>query len=511
MIQLKILKGPQKQGSEFELGTGKTFVLGRGSHCDIQLLAFGVSKQHCKLTALPGGKMEVEDLGSSNGTYVNGVQVQKHTVRPGDSISFSDFLFQIQWKPDLVASNSQAFAGIQQFSEEPRSNTPKSTMASSSGKSQNKKSNEGLHSLFSSWIDPIAEVFPVHKLLFCGFLGWTVLTVILSIFPFSKQANLRIQENSIQTAKLYARQLARVNQKAIIDQRVSDIIAVLDERPGLTRGVLKSYMLDAQRGRIMAPSTEAGNSLPNAFAAQAVQQNQEWWKFDPIENLAYVSAPVLVGTPEGNITAATALVVFDPSSDIFSFANILENALTSLIILLAFSLVAAFVYQRFVLHPIQQLARSLERAVISSATFEKPRVDWSDLKDIGEKVATLLSRLPENSSQNNEAPEDWNIRMAMEIGQPAAAFDSNLKILEWSDAMAQVSGVRREYAVGADIGVASRDTAFEASIRDLASRASASPWSPQNKSLDFQGRNYTMSMIYGSNNFLLLLRREETE
>lgn len=507
MIQLKILKGPQKIGEEFDLSTGASKILGRGTICDIQLLSYGVSKQHCKLTALPGGKLEVEDLGSSNGTFVNGIQVQKHIVRPGDSLGLSDFLFQIQWKPDVI-QGGQGFAPVA-----PISNTSSGLggIPQAAPQAQVKlapKKQGGLQETFASWIDPVAENFPVHKLMFVGFLVWTLLTVLLSIFPFSNRANVRIQENSVQIAQLYARQLARLNQKAVIDQRYSDIIGTLDERPGLTRGILKSYIFDSQRGRIMAPSSEAGNTLPNAYAVKANQQTEEWWAYDASENLAYVSAPILVGTVEGNLNAATAFVVFDPSSDVFSFASILENALTSLIILLAFSLVAAFVYQRFILVPVQQLAVSLERAIISGVPFEKPKIGWPDLQDVGEKMAAVISRLPQNGNQSNDAPEDWNVRVASEIGQAAAAFDSNLKILEWSDAIAQISGVRREYAVGADIGVASRDMAFEASVRDLASRAQNAPWSPQNQNLEFQGRNYVMSMIYGSNNFLLLLRKE---
>ncbi len=509
MIQLKVLKGPQKLGEEFDLTTGSSKVMGRGSLCDIQLLSYGVSKQHCKLTALPGGKLEVEDLGSSNGTFVNGVQVQRHIVRPGDSIGLSDFLFQIQWKPDLVPSPQSRFAGLPNL-EGASDIGSESSIPNNVGQIKLATKKKGsMQDLFASWIDPVAENFPVHKVIFFGFLLWTFLTVILSIFPFSKQANVRIQENSIEVAKLYARQLARLNQKAIIDQRYSDIIGTLDEKPGLTPGIRKSYILDSARGRIMAPSNEAGNSLPNAYAVKAAQQSAEWWDYNPSENLSYVSAPIIVGTIEGNVTAATALVVYDPSSDVFSFAAILESALTSLIILLAFSLVAVFVYQRFILVPIQQVSTSLERAVISGAPFEKPKIGWPDLLDMSEKISTLMSRLPQNASNSSEAPEDWNVRIATEIGQPSAAFDANLKILEWSDSMAQLSGVRREYAVGADVGVASRDMAFEANIRDLAERALGNPWSPQNKALEFQGRNYMMSMIYGSNNFLLLLRKED--
>lgn len=506
MIQLKVLKGPQKLGEEFDLKTGKSIVLGRGTHCDIQLLAFGVSKQHCKLTALPGGRLELEDLGSSNGTYVNGVQVHKHVVRPGDSVGLSDFVFSINWKPDLVpAIQNQAFTGIPQA----RGDDDGVVATAAAVKLASGKAKGGLEQTFASWIDPLAEVFPIHKLLFLGFALWTLMTVVLSIVPFSKEANVRIQQNSINIARLYARQLARLNQKAVIDQRFADLVAVLDERAGITPGIIKSYILDGDREKIMAPASEAGNILPSAEAKTASLQEREWWSYDPSRNLAYVSAPILVAGSEGkNIAAATAFVIFDPSGDIFSIANILENALTSLIILLGFTLVAAFVYSRFILHPIQQMSQSLERSVISGVPFEKPKVAWPELRDIAEKIGTIVSRLPQ-SGKSSEAPEDWNILMVQSIGLSAAAFDSSLKILAWNDEMAQITGVRQEYAVGSDIGVASRDMAFEQSVRSLADLAQQNPWSSQNKTLEFQGISFVMSMIYGTESYCLLIRKED--
>ncbi len=521
MIQLKILKGPQKVGEEYGLKLGTPLILGRATECDIQLLSFGISKQHCKLTALPGGKLEVEDLGSSNGTFINGIQVQKRIVKPGDSLGLSDFLFQIQWAVE-AGHNPGPFMGIPQlegapqvqnlndqhsFKQNPFGNS--AAINTTSSKLDSPRESGGLQATFASWIDPIAESFPIHKLIFLGFMVWTLLTVLLSVFPFSNSANERIRENSIQTAKLYARQLARVNQKAIIEQRISDIVSTLDERPGLTRGVLKSYVLDAQKGRIMAPTNEAGNTLPNNSAVIATQQDKEWHIFDQQEQLAYISAPVLVGTPEGNLTAATAFVIYDPTKDVFSVSNILESALTSLIFLLVFSLVAVFTYQRFVIIPVQRLGRALEKAVAQGTPFEGLRTGWSDLSEIGEKISTLVSRLPKGSSSQNEAAQDWSIRVASEIGLAAAAFDSSLKIIEWSDAMGQLTGVRREYAVGSDLGVASRDMAFEGSVRELCSLAQNAAWSPQNKTLDFQGMSYVMSMIYGSESYLLLIRKED--
>ncbi len=500
MIQLKIIKGPQKVGDEFEVSNGESLIIGRSETCRIKLLSSGISKQHCKITSLAGGRLEIEDLGSSNGSYVNGIQVQKQILRPGDTLSLNEYLFQVIWKPDSTLPT--------RFDPQSRSLNPSSSqqiIQANNSKKIRPANNNSIFKVFESWIDPLGESLPIHQSLFVGFLIWTFLTVCLSIFPFSKEANIKIRESSIETAKLYARQLARVNAKAIIEQRISDIIPSLDERPHTTNGIIKEFILDAPRQRIITPSAEAGNGLPDSYAVKATQQSSTWWAFDPSNNIAYVSSPILVGTPEGNAIAATAYIVFDPTESSFSFTKILENALTAILILLVFSLVAIFVYQRFVIVPIKALSHSIDKAT-SSSSFEKTNINWPEVQEIQDKISVLVSRIP--SENNTQTPEDWSVNISKDLSFAAAAFDNSLKILEWNSAMEEVSGVRREYAVGADIGVASRDNAFESNVRELASNAQNSPWSPQKHRLDFQGKSSTLTMIFGANHFLLLINKE---
>lgn len=501
MIQLKIIKGSQKTGEEFEIKNSESIIIGRGSTCRIKLLSSGISKQHCKVTSLSGGRIEIEDLGSANGTYVNGVQIKKQIVRPGDTLSVNEFLFQIIWKPD--ANLPAQFSSQSQSIRSPSSQTD--TVVEAKNIKVTEKNNS-LFSVFESWIDPIGESIPVHQALFIGFLIWTFLTVCLSVFPFSKEANIKIRESSLETAKLYTRQLARINSKAIIEQRISDIVPSLDERPHTTNGIIKEYILDAPRQRILSPSSEAGNGLPDSYAVKATQQSSTWWAFDPSNNIAYVSSPILVGTPEGNAIAATAYIVYDPTESSFSFTKILENALTSILILLVFTLVAVFVYQRFIIVPLKNLSNSIDKATSSSSALEKASVNWKELNEIEEKLSMLLSRIP--SENNSQSPEEWSANIARDLNFAAACFDSSLKILEWNSAMEEVTGVRRDYAVGADIGVASRDSAFETNVRELASIAQNAAWTPQKTNLDFQGKKSTLTMIFGSNHFLLLIKRE---
>src|SRR5579862_3181912 len=65
-------------------------VLGRGETTDIRLDHASVSRQHCRFWS-SAGDCFVEDCGSTNGTFVNGVQVKREKLKPGDTVMVGRF------------------------------------------------------------------------------------------------------------------------------------------------------------------------------------------------------------------------------------------------------------------------------------------------------------------------------------------------------------------------------------------------------------------------------------
>ena len=76
-----VVDGP---GTRHELSTGRN-VIGRGTEADIRLPDTGVSRKHVDVV-LDGGVATVEDLGSTNGTLVNGRRVSRQALVDGDVI-----------------------------------------------------------------------------------------------------------------------------------------------------------------------------------------------------------------------------------------------------------------------------------------------------------------------------------------------------------------------------------------------------------------------------------------
>jgi FHA domain/Domain of unknown function (DUF1707) len=69
-------------------------LLGRSRACTIVLADDTVSRSHAELV-LDDGRWTIRDLGSSNGTWVNGRRVVEAEVRPGDEVVLGDCRFRL--------------------------------------------------------------------------------------------------------------------------------------------------------------------------------------------------------------------------------------------------------------------------------------------------------------------------------------------------------------------------------------------------------------------------------
>ena len=78
----------------FPLEDGEAF-LGREEHCEIRVGFPGVSRRHLRLLTVMGDTF-VEDLGSRNGTYVNGRLARKCALNDGDVLQIGQVEFRYE-------------------------------------------------------------------------------------------------------------------------------------------------------------------------------------------------------------------------------------------------------------------------------------------------------------------------------------------------------------------------------------------------------------------------------
>jgi diguanylate cyclase (GGDEF)-like protein len=81
---LIIISG-QRVGDMFRVDRD-SMVLGRQEDCDVVIVDDGVSRHHAKLERHKDGRIKLIDLGSTNGTYFNGVRITERELHDGDKV-----------------------------------------------------------------------------------------------------------------------------------------------------------------------------------------------------------------------------------------------------------------------------------------------------------------------------------------------------------------------------------------------------------------------------------------
>ncbi len=76
-------------------------IVGRKEECDLRLQHKSVSKLHCVIVKTDG-LLLLRDLGSTNGTRVNGHRVRRAALLPNDQLSIANCKFRIHLGPDLA-------------------------------------------------------------------------------------------------------------------------------------------------------------------------------------------------------------------------------------------------------------------------------------------------------------------------------------------------------------------------------------------------------------------------
>jgi pSer/pThr/pTyr-binding forkhead associated (FHA) protein len=91
---LRFISG-KYQGGEFPIYPDKPIVVGRSSDLDMVLVEDMVSRRHARIAVNPDNTITIEDLGSTNGTFVNGEKVKKARLKEGDRVLIGTSILKV--------------------------------------------------------------------------------------------------------------------------------------------------------------------------------------------------------------------------------------------------------------------------------------------------------------------------------------------------------------------------------------------------------------------------------
>src|SRR6185437_17013909 len=95
----------------FELRDGVTLVVGRAPTSDIPVIDPTISRRHAEVEC-NDTVVRVRDLGSSNGTFLNGSRIDTATIESGDIVTFGKVGFRLYQVAASLPSSPAAGTGL---------------------------------------------------------------------------------------------------------------------------------------------------------------------------------------------------------------------------------------------------------------------------------------------------------------------------------------------------------------------------------------------------------------
>ncbi len=431
MWALRILSG-QLAGQTFPLNSGKN-LLGRAPECEIHLAEPGISKHHAQILVTED-KVILSDLGSKNGTYVNGVRIQNQTLRLGDKVLFYNLIAEFIRRPPARATTRTALPGPTAVPPMPMQGAPAAMTpgmapgpmngmpgnpfppsAAPEGEEHSDviqiRSFQDLLKGFTKYVENVAlpgvyrvaQMMEFKNLYIAAIVLFTLLVTATSVIPMAQLTKKNIQRESERRALTIAKSLASANRSAIVEGMN---LALNTEYAEREEGVDKAFLISTQTGRILAPVNLSTQYLNNPFVQKARKTDQD---FSEIINSTEIgaSSPVKVYDPTlgTHSVRAHAIILYNLNETAIDFKSTLSLFIQVLLVALLLGFVLFYILFKVIAHPIRQVNAHLDQALKSGQTDIDTDYHLPHLEELISNINSTLVRL------GQEQPEAENFPM----------------------------------------------------------------------------------------------------
>jgi hypothetical protein len=502
--------GGKLRGTEYNLEEGEN-VLGRDDSANINVKIEGVSKKHLKIT-VHGDAAYLEDLGSSNGTFVNGQLVKKLSVINGDKIALPNIIFQlvlvvekkvIVTKKVVKQAEDDSKADIEEIPDAPKDPFPKIIW------------------LFKYKVMPIFlelnKEYEWRSILAIVLTLYVVITIGLTIFPvlidnkkvLLEEIGIRGFHYAADIARLNANHLARKNLDAIDTN-------FLDRESGVN-----SYELFDLEGRIVRPLGRLNEYTNDTFSIGAREKATDPKK--PLEKYAKDLGDGQIGIAQTikahnvklGIEEAVGIIAikFAPGSLALEAANnskaYLESFTTSMLVGIIFY---AIIYFLTIKH-IDDTKFQIDMVLRGRQKEIQSKYKWPEFNPLIGTINTLLQKYQETLNQDEVSDQSITeedgkyveiLRNYMQgMGGPCLLLNSEKLLMNINTEAEDITGIRESASVGSSLLDLSRDQGFAATVIELCDQCANTGGIVQQGSYELSGKQFNIfvNTLIGKDSF----------
>ncbi len=511
MYKLVVVAG-KLRGQEYILEEGEN-TLGRSEDCNVHFPVNGVSKKHLSVTVTQDVAF-VKDLGSSNGTFINGKAVKRATVKNGDKIALPDSIIQVVYvkeKKKIIKKRVEA----QEEDDEPTYITGGEMPENIFGK---------VIWLFKYRLMPLVhginEEYEWRVLTGILLAIFVLVTVTLTIFPVMKTSQSLLLMEVAKRGAHYADEIKRQNRGALARKDLDRVDTKFIEQGN--NGVVSYDLFDID-GRIVRPLTKLNMYIDDPFSVQVRE-----WAEKTMNNSG--DLPIVRRLADGEIgigqkikatnvktgaldVVGVIAIRFKPSSitDEASKSRIayLEALITSFIASIIFF---AIVYYMTIRH-LDEMKFQIEEALRGNRKNIDSEYLWSEIDPLRSSINSMIQRIRELQKTDDdmsfdemESDENYvaSLYEFMQGAQGAVLVLNSEKNLAHINTLAEdITAIRGSSSEGMSLLDVAREKGFAATIIELCDASADNGGTSQKGEYEISGHFYNIfvTSLIGKDNF----------
>lgn len=505
--------GGKLRGKEIVLNQGEN-TIGRAQDCDHVVAVEGISKKHLRVT-VNGETAFAEDLGSSNGTLVNGKIIKKITLKDGDKIALPNVILQVVYvlekkiviKKKVMKGgddDDESYDELKQVEPMPDNLAAKAIW------------------VFKYKLMPVVYGFNeryewaalVGILLFI-FIAINITLTILPVLRDSKQ--LLIKEIALR-GKQYAAEVDHLNSAHLREKNLDHIRT--DFLEGEDAEGVQSYKLYDIEGRVYRPLSSLNTIVNDPFSVEALkfyktESNQDKEVIQDLGGNQIGIARAIKAHDKQmgrDVVVAVITIIFSPSSLSREASNNSKAYLESLI---TSGMVAIFFFgilYYMTIRPLDEMKYQIEAVLRGRQKELTSNTLFREIHPLRNTINSILTRIKE--LQNTDGGEVQNLeedgpylrtlREFMEGAQgPVLILNSEKVIQNLNPECEDLIGIRENASAGQSLLDTARDQGFAATVIDLCDKSANNEGSHQRDSYQIGGKDMSInvSALIGKDKF----------